>query len=216
MNKITKRRKETAEEYGMKSRAIREGESEEAYFRSLAKIADQRMVRLERYASDPNYKNVLNFAYAQAQYDILALTGDPTATRFNLVGRKTKTGEIDKTNLHARINAVKRFLESPSSTKRGITAVYKKRADTFNRKNGTNLTWQQFGAYFQKARYEKIDKKYDSNTILKAVASIKKAGDDPKKVSDFINSNKQISKDEIVNEIGFKLLESGLKFKDFV
>ena len=39
-------------------------------YRKLAKRADQRLVRLERYAQQPKYSNVTQFAYKKAMRDI--------------------------------------------------------------------------------------------------------------------------------------------------
>ena len=60
---------------------IREGESPEAYYKRLAKAADQRLVRLEKLAGHKGYKNVKSYSYARAMSDIQIY--NPKGSRFN-------------------------------------------------------------------------------------------------------------------------------------
>ncbi len=207
------KRKETAARYDMSVRAQRAGESDLAYFKALAKQADQRLVRLERYAGDKNYKNILSYAYEAAMYDIRALTGDPDATRFNRVPAKTKSGAVNQQNLRAKINAVKRFLESPTSTKQGITKVYKQRADTINKRYGTDLTWQEMANYYSSSMAEKIENEYKaSKSIVRALGALRRIGDDPETIRKAIEGDIKIANDAVVDEIARTLLEQGYTF----
>lgn len=208
--------KYTAEKYGMSVRAQRAGESDLAYFRALAKQADQRLVRLERYASDQNYQGLLQYAYANAMYDIRNLTGDPAATRFNRVPAKNKDGSINMRSLHAKINAVKRFLESPTSTKQGITKVYKQRAETVNLKYGTDFTWQELAAYYSKNANDAYDSQYGSKTMIRVLGAMRRIGDDPERIAAAAAGDLKISDDMVVGEIARNLLDQGLSYKDFI
>lgn len=136
-------------------------------YRTIAKTADQRLVRLESYAHDPNYENVKKWAYARAMHDIKAWSG-PDATRFNTAAPETKRAII------AKINDIKQFLESKTSTKEGINESYKNRVDTINDKFGTNFTWRDVGTFFESELYAKMDSKYTSNVIVQAVAEVQK------------------------------------------
>ena len=51
-------------------------------YRTLAKSADQRLVRLESYSHDAGFENIKKWAYANAMHDIKAFSG-PDAERFN-------------------------------------------------------------------------------------------------------------------------------------
>lgn len=209
-----KTRQQISQEYGTQAPAIKPGQSEEAYFRMLAKRADQRLVRLERLAEQQNFEGVLSYAYKGAMKDIRQLTGNREATRFNVALQKTKSGDINKALLHAKINAVKRFLESPTSMKSTILESYKKRADTINRKYGTNLNWQQLGRFWESAGYQKMLKTYGSDVILKAIGQKQKSAkpDDIKKGAE---QNVRVPEDAVVKEVEKAMTDSQLTLKDF-
>ena len=211
-----KTRSEIAAEYSTQIRDIRPGESEVQYFRSLAKVADQRMVRLERLAMQDNYKGVLSYSYQSAQYDIKALSGNPNATRFNIALKKNKDGTVNQAMLHAKINAVKRFLEAPTSMKKTITQSYQKRADTINKKFGTNFTWQQMGRFFESRAYNEMrGKHFASDMILKAIGRIQKTAK-KKDIQAGVDQNIRISGDAVVNEVASEIQSAGFTVKDFI
>lgn len=141
------------------------------YYRRLAKTADQRMVRLEKASQEPYFKVATEWAYAKATRDILKWIppGDNKSTklRFNT---KPPEGE----DLIAKINDIKSFLSSPTSSKQGIINVYKKRADTVNKKYGTNFTWKQLAKYYDSGQAELWDAKFGSKTALMTIASLQK------------------------------------------
>lgn len=185
-------------------------ESDFQYFKRLAKQADQRLLRLERLSSDPLYKDVKQYAYANAMHDIKRAARDTGATRFNRMPARTKEGAIDQRVLRANINAVKRFLGSASSQKSTITKVYKDRADTINRRYGTNFSWQDLSKFFDRQQNKLSDSKYGSKTVLRAVAAIQSADD--KIINEIKASGYQdirVSDDSIINEAAQYLLESG-------
>ena len=141
------------------------------YYRRLAKTADQRMVRLEKASQEPYFKVATEWAYAKATRDILKWIppGDNKSTklRFNT---KPPEGE----DLIAKINDIKSFLSSPTSSKQGIINVYKKRADTVNKKYGTSFTWRQLAKYYDSGQAELWDAKFGSKTALMTIASLQK------------------------------------------
>lgn len=144
----------------------------EKVYRTLAKSADQRLVRLEQYSKDKSFKVATKWAYARAKHDIEVWSGKE-AKRFN-----TAPPESD-TELLSKIQDIKHFLESPTSTKKGIIEVYKKRADSINKTmrkddpNWKDLTWKDMAQYFDSKLHEKLDKKYGSKTALQVYANIK-------------------------------------------
>ena len=141
------------------------------YYRRLAKTADQRIVRLVKASQEPYFKVATEWAYAKAARDILKWIppGDNKSTklRFNT---KPPEGE----NLIAKINDIKSFLSSPTSSKQGIINVYKKRADTVNKKYGTTFTWRQLAKYYDSGQAELWDAKFGSKTALLTIASMQK------------------------------------------
>lgn len=139
------------------------GESLDAYYRRLAKVADQRLVRLEKLKDVPGYENAWKWAYNSAQADIKKWGG---GTRFNTA---PPTNPMQK---KAKINDIKAFLGAKTSTKQGITNVYKKRADTFNKKYGTDFTWEDLANYYGKKINERLEKYMASEVANRAIAVI--------------------------------------------
>lgn len=148
---INIKRQQTAAKYGLKVREQRENESLESYYKSLAKLADQRLVRLEKLSKEKGFESVNKFAYAKAQEEIKRFAGE-SATRFNV-----KTPKSEKM-MQAKIEAMKRFLLSPTSQKRTIIKTYQNRANTLNQKYGTNFNWESLAKYFDRGINDKADK----------------------------------------------------------
>lgn len=148
----------------------RPGESLEQWYKRLAKAADQRMVRLERYKDDQYFKVAQKWAYARAKKDIQKWNKGqiPDKYRFNVDMPKTFEGLVSK------ISDIQSFLESPTSTKAGIIDVYKKRADTVNKKYGTKFTWKQLAKYYESGQAELWDSKFGSKTALRTIGQIQK------------------------------------------
>lgn len=166
-------------------------QSLEAEYRRLAKRADQRLVRLEQLAEQPEYEGVLNFSYKKAMRDIRAWSGE-NAKRFN-------TRAPENTNrLKAKIADIKRFLQSASSTigstseTKGIQRIYQERANTINEKFNTNFNWKDLARLFESGLYKKIknDRDYDSNADFQTIANMK---------SNFKEVREAIKNDEEVN-----------------
>ena len=147
-------------------------------YRTLAKSADQRLVRLEKYASEPNMKNATTYAYARAARDIESWSVVGSQARGKSINQEkprfNTAAPLTKSGLLAKIRDIQTFLTAPTSTKAGIKKVYQKRADTINRKYGTNFTWQELGDFFESDFYNNMDSRYASNTILESVGEIQK------------------------------------------
>ena len=190
------------------------GETLEHYYRRLAKTADQRLVRLEKYEQDPNFKTATQWAYAKAIRDI---------KKWQIPGEKVKQYRFntkpptDPEDLLAKINDIKTFIESPTSTKKGITEVYKKRADTVNKKYGTSFTWQQLAKYYTSGQSEIWDAKFGSKTALRTIGELQK---NKKKVIDSIEKadSKDIRVDNKILDKTVKaaLADNNLNIKDLV
>lgn len=145
---------------------MRPGESLEQYYRRLAKVADQRLVRLERLSEQENYKVVKEWAYKRAQEDIERWGG---SGRFN-------TAPPQNTNqLKAKINDIRAFLESGTSTQRDINAIYKKRAETINARYKTDFTWHDIAEFYGRDKNEALDAKYGSKQVAMAIGVIQNA-----------------------------------------
>ena len=143
-------------------------------YRTAAKAADQRLVRLEKLTQEENFKIANKWAYARAMYDIEQYSGEG-ATRFNVKPPKTLTG------LTAKIEDIKTFLQSVSSTKIGIKKIYIDRTNKINKDYGTNFKWTEIETFFEDERWRTIGGgkrekkgKYESGTALKAIGTFKK------------------------------------------
>ncbi len=151
------------------------GETSKQYYKRLAKAADQRLRRLEALSEQDKYKNVKQWAYKEAMYDIKALFGEGV-NRFDTAVPKTKAGEIDERFYNARLNAVKRFLNAPTSSKGNIDILYGSRADTLNKRYGSNFNWQTVGKFFQSNQFKKLERIYGSKTAVKVAGALQRKG----------------------------------------
>ena len=139
----------------------------EKVYRTVAKTADQRLVRLEQATKEENFRVADKWAYARAQRDIEQWSG-PDATRFN-----TKPPS-SISQLKAKIEDIKTFIEAPTSTKSGIKEVYKKKADTLNKKYGTKFKWNEVGTFFESDLSKKMDKIMSSASKVKVIANLQR------------------------------------------
>lgn len=218
------RKKTTKYEYSMGAREQSPFESDIDYLKALTRTANARMTRIEKLAGDPRYGSMIKYAYRNAQYDIKHIQGSDSS-RFSADVPETKSGGLNQQELHRRINAVKRFLDAPSSTKTGIKEVYEHRAKTVNqrygyevgadgkrhkRKDWQNLTWEDMANYYQSDIAEQEDKGYGSKTEVRALGAIKRVSNDPKKIREAIAGNYKLSSNEAVNKAAVEMLKNGL------
>ena len=136
-------------------------------YRTAAKAADQRLVRLERLTQEENFRIADKWAYARAQRDIEQWSGEG-ATRFNTAPPKSAAA------LRAKIEDIRHFLTAPTSTKTGIKQVYIDKAKKINEKYGTSLKWDQVGKVFESNLWRSLDKRYGSKTAVKVLGRVQK------------------------------------------
>lgn len=148
-------------EYGLKVYDIEPGESLEHAYKRMAKVSNQRLVRLERLdRSNSEFTGVKQFAYTQAMKNIEIAYGDGHH-RFN----ETKI-PTDQLELMDKINIMRKFLNSQTSTKSGIIKTWQARAKTFNKNNETNFTWQEIAAFYESGKDERLDAKFRYKNAL--------------------------------------------------
>lgn len=202
---------DTSEKYESKMPARREGEPFVNYYERMSRSANQRLRSLEKLAqTDDHFKGVLKYAYANAMYDIKHITKSADKNRFPISVPKSKDGELNIMEMHRRLSAVKRFWESPTSTKTGIKEVFQRRADTVNKRiakgdYGTamegNLTWEDLARFYESDIADKIKSNYGSDTIIMALATIKNASRKPEQLQDAIDKNIKLSENQNVQKI---------------
>ena len=168
-------------------------------YHKLAKRADRLMRNLEKLSQEPGFQNVTKYAYAKAKRDIEAWT--PPEGKDKLP-RWQRNAPADTRTLKAKIKDIESFIKAPTSTKRGILDVYKKRVDTINKRYGTSFTWQDLAEYFDTGLKDKTDK-YGSKTILMAIGRIQKSKEQVLK--DFMNhkpTSMKIADETYIDESG--------------
>lgn len=197
---------ELIEKYDIKRAAIKEDETLEHAYTRLAKQADQRLVRLEQLAdAQPDkYQGALKFAYGSAAADLKNIKGSIGKPRFN------RAMPTDKKTLHARVNDMISFINSPSSTKGGIDKIYQKRVDTINKNYGTNFTWEEW-ARFLETKKDDFNKDWNSDIVLKAIGKMQQNAE--KIIADLqasANANQVISEADVNDAIYAKLEANGI------
>lgn len=163
-------------------------------FRALAKRADQRAVRLEKYAKRPGYEAITGFSYRVFQSSLKAFANEKQLQAFQ-EGTPIRANVTPKSNrqMRAKMSVIRAFLAAQSSTlegvrqknpytgeyeiKPGIKDIYMKRAQTFKDRYGLDVPWQKLGSIFESKAYQNLDSKYGSKTILKAFATIRSNSD---------------------------------------
>ena len=181
-------------------------------YKKLAKRADQRLVRLENMAQQPGFRSVLKYAYKKAMRSIRTWSGE-NATRFN-----TKApSRIDQ--LRSKIRDIENFLSKVSSKVGGIKSVYKKRAQTINKKFGTNFSWEDLGKFFESPEFEKYGSEdakngFGSDTYMLAIGVMQ---DNEK---DFVNAlknnqpvNIDVENEKVREAVDTLLNDYGVDFK---
>lgn len=188
--------KKQPKEYKVKTYNLdyKPGESDLEYYHRLAKVADQRLVRLEELAGmregkpgKPGYEKVTSYAYDRAMRDLEIYGG---GKRFNTKPPLNADGTVDNRLLSEKLADIRAFLSSVTSTKQGITQVFEERAKTINDKFGTNFTWNDLADFYRSGdAQKKINKKIvNSDLLLRAIGLIQRA--DEEVVKDLKGKNK--------------------------
>lgn len=164
---MAKKPKRASTEFKQYASEQRPGEALTDWYKRLAQTANKRLERAEKYQQQEYFKPASKWAYAVAQHDIKAFRGEH-ATRF--AGKASGT----ESQIRSQINSLRKYLASPTSTKQGIISVYNKRAETFNKKYGTNFTWEQLAKYFESGEAKKWEEKFGSKTALKTIGELQK------------------------------------------
>ena len=143
------------------------GETLNQWYKRLGKSVDRRLERLKEASKKPFYENATNYAYEYAMNELHRINGD-AAKRFETLP------PLNARKREQMMEVMKTFLTMQTSTPGGITAMYKKRANTVNDRYGTNFTWQEINTYFDTAQNEKWAKKFGSKTALKVIGRIQR------------------------------------------
>lgn len=144
-------------------------------YRKLAKRADQRLVRLEKYGE--TRPSVMNWAYKKAAYETTLYGSSKEKPRFNI-----KPPESEK-QLRRKIAAMQNFLEMKSSTKKGIKEIDKKRLDSLNEAFGEmdpafgDIPLDLWIELHESGAFKRLDDKYGFYTTMEAIGTIQRNKD---------------------------------------
>lgn len=204
----------------------RAGETDRQYYKRLAKVANQRMVRLEdleRAAkageASSAFSNVTQHAYKTAQAKASKLRGG--MIRSKVPGRGARFSESELTGLtdaqvQRRIDILKEFIDKPTSTKGDIIKIFKNRADTINKNFDTDFNWQQLAKFFESGLFDKLVNQFESDGAFEVIAAIQKS---PKKIIKSINDADKLIDlvpDEFVREeVVSAIQDNGLLIQEF-
>lgn len=143
-------------------------------YKGLAKVADQRLVTLEK-------ANSMNYARRWAMREGKNLYGEGFH-RFNvtikpqeLIDSRGRAIDIDKV-YRARINSMLTFINMQSSTLTGLKSIYSKTADTLNDKYSAVLgfvfTPDNIGSFFESEAYKELED-WGSDTVIDTIATFR-------------------------------------------
>jgi hypothetical protein len=185
-------------------------------YRTKAKKADQRMVRLEALAWEEHFENVLEFAYKGAIRDIQSWKKQGTRGGDN---RFNTAPPVKLTELEAKIADIDKFLSKTTSSKSGIIKSYKKRAKTFTDRYGdqygVEFTWEDIAIYYEDKKGQREAVKLASKTEVRALAVLKKVNDE-QMAGEVLDSKERVQKitgeDKILAKEVNRLLDQGLDY----
>lgn len=153
------------------NRARYEGDSvtQKKEFKALLKITNERFRILEKYSKDKYYEGVTSYAYAKIQKDLYTIYGgDVNRIRMpKTLGEELKLASLMDDFLHKQTSSIV-----------GIKDVYIKRAETFNSRYGTELSWQQFTNLVESPVFQKLmSTKQVTSDVIAITTSFLKRGD---------------------------------------
>ena len=125
------------------------------------------------------------------------------AKRFNVAPKRLASGEFSEKNMKMQIAVMKKFLLSPTSQKSTIIKSYKNRANTINKKYGTDFTWQELANFFDSEMDKKLDLQYGSKVKMKAIGMIQRNNwktkeDIEESIRKSSNSNMKVKDSEVI------------------
>ena len=180
-------------------------------YRKVAQRANKKLERLEKLADNPDYENVLNYAYRIAARDVKELNlGDTEKVRYRVPYDK-KTGRYNTNMLKAALRRAKEFENMVTSSKTGIDTTYRQDALNFNAAFGTNYTWQELKEFTDAVNWNDLKKQYESGTIQRIIRKVISHEISADKVQSAIENHKTISGLDKVESSWLKqMYDSGL------
>lgn len=171
--------------------------------RQLAKVMNQRMVRLEQSKSD-----ITGESYTFGAYDIMSdyLSGKDR-NRFSEV---LKPSNMTKSDIQKEIRALQGFEEMKSSRVGGMKEIERARIKTFT---GGDLNISEevvkskdFYDFLNSATYEELTRSFDSETLIEEYSKAAERGATKKQIvkalNDYSKRSKRVSVKGIQKQLG--------------
>ena len=204
----------------------KEWEAVQKESRKLAKRANQRLVRLERYSEKEGYSEILKYAYEVAtnyiKTNLVSQRKKPSKLRFkenvvlyDLTDGNSDLDEIDnyKANVQLqrhRIKEMKKFLESETSvmgsSKFGIKRIYDERTHTINdkflKKYGLKMSDNDLKRFFESKKQAKLESVVGSGKMFVVASVMKKYNlkSNKRELEKFMKSHIDLSKNNLSKE----------------
>ena len=156
----------------------------QAEYKRLAKLADQKLRRLEKQAEKSDNVELLRYAYSRAVRDIKSHGGNK---RFD-IKPPDDIREVRKMTADAR-----RFFDADTSSVTGFKKIQRSRTEKFNQSMGTNFTEKEFTKLMELGVFELLKK--DFGFGYKTATRIAKQLMKNKK--NILNRKKEVAKDTL-------------------
>lgn len=173
---------------------------QQATYRRAVQRVNKQLYRLEKHYAKSG-ENILATAYSGILRDIKSFFGDQK--------RFSKKMPDTVREYQKLMNAINRFYSKPSATISGMQNVYSKRAKTWSKQMGANITADQMRNVFESGLYKQLSDAFGSRTALKKLGFIQRQRDrilkqleEGKKISFLGTGAKELN--EIVNDPNFQ------------
>lgn len=171
--------------------------------RQLAKVMNQRMVRLEQ-AKSPVSGESYTFGAYEKMRDYLAAQGRTGKMRFS----ELKDPHMSAAQLKKEIRILQGFEEAPSSRVAGMKQIEKKRKETFEAKglDPKTISNKDFYDFLNGQTFERLSRIIDSDQIIEEYNRVAKEGVNLDKIVDaldeYMNKAKRVSVKGIRRKLG--------------
>ena len=155
-------------------------------YKKLAKRANQRLVRLERYQRE-GLKEATSYAYKYAQSSIAGFRGEQYK-RWSESGAGYTPGDIS-----LMLSDIKSFLGKQTSTKSGFTSINDKRTRALNETLGTEFSSSEFQKFMETGGlFDKLISQFGYREAFKAGSKI---------MQNITERQKNVSKKQIMESL---------------
>lgn len=179
----------------------------EAELKPKLQRANMMLLNLERLAKESEFAGIEQFSYSKAMRVIKETRGEGYK-RFNM---PKNTHQMEKV-----LSAVDEFLESPTSSKKGIEELYEKNANFFNEQFGSKYSWQKMGSFLKAAGFEDLKTMYLSTKAIQIVGEMykhrRKTG--KKKFIEMLEKHQISELDEVDQDVLADFIKSNVKWTD--